>query len=228
MVLSPAYLILVGTIALVGFLVQGRLKSKFHKYSQVRLSTGMSGYEVASRMLQHYGIHDVQVVQGQGFLTDHYNPQTKTVSLSPEVYSGRTVAAASVAAHECGHAVQHATEYSMLTFRSAMVPVVKIAAVAQQWGFLAAMLLLGTFPQLLLIVIIAMAVTTLFSLVTLPVEFDASRRALVWLDNTGTTRGTEYEYAKDSLKWAAMTYLVAALSAVATLVYFILMYLGRR
>jgi Zn-dependent membrane protease YugP len=225
--MSIGYLVLVAAIGIVGFVVQSRLRSKFHKYGQVGLSSGMTGYQVAMNMLNHYGIHDVQVVQGEGFLSDHYNPQSKTVSLSPEVYNGRSVAAASVAAHECGHAVQHDTKYSMLQLRSALVPIVKIAAVAQQWGFLAAMLFLGTFPQLLLIVIIAMAITTLFSLITLPVEFDASKRALVWLDNTGTTRGTEYEYAKDSLKWAALTYLVAALSAVAMLVYFILSYLGR-
>lgn len=225
--ISIGYWVLVGAIALVGFLVQSRMKSKFHKYGQVGLSNGMSGYQVATAMLNHYGIHDVNVVQGEGFLSDHYNPQTKTVALSPEVFNGRSVAAASVAAHECGHAVQHDTSYSMLKLRSALVPVVRIAAVAQQWGFLAAMFLLGSFPQLLLIVIIAMAITTLFSLITLPVEFDASHRALVWLDNTGTTRGMEYDYAKDSLKWAAMTYLVAALSSVAMLIYFILSYFGR-
>ncbi len=221
------YIVLIAIIGLVGFLVQNQLRSKFHKYGQVGLSSGMTGYQVAMNMLNHYGIRDVQVVQGEGFLSDHYNPQSKTVSLSPEVYNGRSVAAASVAAHECGHAVQHDTSYSMLKLRSALVPVVKIAAVAQQWGFLAAMFLLGSFPQLLLIVIIAMAITTLFSIITLPVEFDASRRALVWLDNTGTTRGVEYDYAKDSLKWAAMTYLVAALSSVAMLIYFILSYFGR-
>ncbi len=225
--MSISYLILVGAIALIGFLVQNQLRSKFHKYGQVGLSNGMSGQQVAQAMLSHYGIHDVQIVQGEGFLSDHYNPLTKTVALSPEVYSGRSVAAASVAAHECGHAVQHATAYSMLRFRSAMVPVVKYAAAAQQWGFLAAMLFMGSFPQLLLIVIIAMAITTLFSIVTLPVEFDASRRALVWLENTGVTRGMEHDYAQDSLKWAAMTYLVAALSSVAMLVYFILSYFGR-
>ena len=225
--ISIGYWILVGAIALVGFLVQSRMKSKFHKYGQVGLSNGMSGYQVATTMLNHYGIHDVNVIQGEGFLSDHYNPQTKTVALSPEVYNGRSVAAASVAAHECGHAVQHDTNYSMLKLRSALVPVVRVAAVAQQWGFLAAMLFLGSFPQLLLIVIIAMAITTLFSMITLPVEFDASHRALVWLDNTGTTRGMEYDYAKDSLKWAAMTYLVAALSSVAMLIYFILSYFGR-
>ncbi len=221
------YWVLIGVISLVGFLVQNRLRGKFHKYSQVGLSNGMSGAQVAQQMLSHYGVHDVQIVQGEGFLTDHYNPQTKTVSLSPQVYAGRSVAAAAVAAHECGHAVQHATQYSMLQLRSAIVPVVKVAAVAQQWGFLAALLLMGSFPQLLLIVIIAMAITTLFSIITLPVEFDASRRALVWLDNTGTTRGVEYDYAKDSLKWAAMTYLVAALASVASLLYFILAYFGR-
>lgn len=226
--LSLSYWILIGAIALVGFLVQNQLKSKFRKYGQVPLSNGMTGREVALSMLHHYGIHDVSIVQGQGMLTDHFNPATKTVSLSPEVYGGRSVAAASVAAHECGHAVQHATAYPMLTLRSNLVPVVRVAAIAQQWGFLAAIMLAGSFPQLLLIVIIAMAITTLFSLITLPVEFDASRRALVWLDDTGITRGMEYDYAKDSLKWAAMTYLVAALSSVAMLVYFILSYLGNR
>jgi Zn-dependent membrane protease YugP len=226
--LSLSYWVLIGAIALIGFLVQGQLRSKFRKYGQIAMTNGMSGAEVAARMLQHYGVHDVSITEGQGFLTDHYNPASKTVTLSPEVYRGRSVAAASVAAHECGHAVQHATKYSMLQLRSAIVPVVQVAAFAQQWGFLAAIMLAGSFPQLMLIVIIAMAITTLFSLITLPVEFDASRRALVWLDDTGTTRGVEYDYAKDSLKWAAMTYLVAALSAVAMLVYFILSYLGHR
>ena len=221
------YWVIFGAFALVGLLVQNRMKSKFHKYGQVGLSNGMSGQQVALSMLSHYGINDVQVVRGEGFLSDHYNPQTKTVSLSPEVYGGRSVAAASVAAHECGHAVQHATAYSMLQLRSALVPAVKIAAVAQQWGFMAAILLMGSFPQLMLIVIIAMAITTLFSLITLPVEFDASHRALAWLDNTGTTHGVEYDYAKDSLKWAAMTYVVAALSSAAMLLYFILSYFGR-
>lgn len=221
------YWILFGAFALIGLLVQSRMKSKFHKYGQVGLSNGMSGHQVALAMLNHYGINDVKVVQGEGFLSDHYNPQTKTVSLSPEVYGGRSVAAASVAAHECGHAVQHDTAYSMLKLRSALVPAVKLASVAQQWGFMAAIFLMGSFPQLLLIVIVAMAVTTLFSLVTLPVEFDASRRALVWLDDTGTTHGVEYDYAKDSLNWAAMTYVVAALSSVAMLLYFILSYFGR-
>ncbi|MDQ3016286.1 MAG: zinc metallopeptidase [Bacteroidota bacterium] len=226
--MSISYWVLIGIIALVGFLVQNQLRSKFRKYSQVALSNGMTGAQVAAAMLQHYGISDVRIEEGQGVLTDHFNPATKTVKLSPDVYRGRSVAAASVAAHECGHAVQHDTHYAALKLRSAIVPVVRIASIAQQWGFLAAIMLAGSFPQLLLIVIIAMAITTLFSLITLPVEFDASRRALAWLDDTGTTRGMEYDYAKDSLKWAAMTYLVAALASVATLVYFILSYLGNR
>jgi len=221
------YLVLVGAIALIGFLVQSQLRSKFHKYGQVGLSNRQTGAQIAQNMLDFYGIHDVQILQGEGMLTDHYNPQTKSVHLSPEVYNGRSVSAAAVAAHECGHAVQHANAYAALQFRSAIVPVVRVAAIAQQWGFLAAMLFLGSFPQLLLIMIAAMAVTTLFSLVTLPVEFDASRRALVWLEKTGITQGTEHDFAKDALKWAALTYVVAAVSAVAMLVYFILSYLNR-
>lgn len=221
--------VVLGFFALVGLVVQGKLRGKFQKYSRVALQTGLNGNEVARNMLQHYGVLDVQIVQGQGFLTDHYNPATKTVTLSPAVYQGRNVAAASVAAHECGHAVQHATQYSLLQFRSMMVPVVKVAAFAQQYLFLLALFLLGSVPQLMLVVIIAFAVTTLFSIVTLPVEFDASRRALVWLDNSGVTQtSTEYDGAKDSLKWAALTYVVAALSALAMLVYLVLSYLGSR
>jgi Zn-dependent membrane protease YugP len=225
--MSISYLILIGAIALIGFLVQSKLRSKFHQYGQVGLSNGMTGYQVATTMLNYYGINDVQVLPADGFLSDHYNPANKTVHLSPEVYNGRSVSAASVAAHECGHAVQHHEAYAALKLRSALVPVVKVAAIAQQWGILAAMLFLGSFPQLLFIVIIAMAITTLFILITLPVEFDASRRALAWLDNTGTARGVEHDSAKDALKWAAMTYVVAAVSSVAMLIYFILSYFGR-
>ena len=224
----PPYFLLIGAIALVGFLVQRQMKSKFTKYGLIPLNNGMSGQQVAAAMLNYYGIHDVNIVQGEGFLSDHYNPMTKTVNLSPEVYNGRSIASASVAAHECGHVVQHATAYSMLALRNTIVPVVKVAAVAQQWGLLAAMMFFGSFPQLLLIVIVAMAITTLFSLITLPVELDASRRALAWLDSTGMTVGLEHDYAKDSLKWAALTYVVAAIASVAMLVYFILSYLGRR
>lgn len=221
--------VIIGGFALIGMLVQNRLKSKFKKYGRMPLSSGLSGQEIAREMLRYYGIQDVQVVQGKGFLSDHYNPQTKVVSLSPEVYQGRSVAAAAaVAAHECGHAVQHDTQYSMLQFRTRMVPVVKIAATAQQYLFMAALFLSSQIPQLMLVVIAAFAITTLFSIVTLPVEFDASKRALVWLDNTGVTRtGPEYDGAKDALTWAAMTYVVAALSALAMLVYLLLNFASR-
>lgn len=209
-------------LSVVGMMVSGRLKSKFRKYSQIPTSSRLSGAEVAQQMLNHYGLQNVKIVEGQGFLSDHYNPMTKTVSLSPDVFRGRSIAAAAVAAHECGHAVQHATAYAMLQFRSKMVPLVKAASMAQQWLLLFAFMMLGSFPQLMLIVIIAFAITTLFSFVTLPVEFDASRRALVWLDNSGITRGTEYDGAKDALWWAAMTYVSAALSSLVMLLYLIL------
>ena len=179
-------------------------------------------------MLRHYNIHDVKIVPGQGTLTDHYNPVTKTVSLSEPVYHGKSIASAAVAAHECGHAVQHDTAYSMLQMRSALVPVVSIAARAQQWLLLGAFLLLGSFPQLMLITIIAFSITTLFSLITLPVEFDASRRALAWLDSSGVAQGEEYEGAKDALWWAAMTYVSAALSSLVMLLYLVLRYSNSR
>jgi len=218
------YMVLTGILSLIGMFVSNRLKSKFQHYSKVGLRNGMSGKEIATEMLRYYNIHDVQIVQGQGFLSDHYNPLTKTVSLSPEVFAGRSVAAAAVAAHECGHAVQHDTAYSMLKFRSAIVPFVKVASTAQQWLLVAALMMVGTFPSLLLIVIAAFAVTTLFSFVTLPVEFDASRRALVWLDESGMTQGAEHDGAKDALWWAAMTYVSAALASLVTLLYLVLRY----
>jgi uncharacterized protein len=206
------------------------LKSKFAHYSKMPTQTGISGAEVARQMLQHYGIQDVQIVQGQGMLTDHYNPQTKTVSLSPEVFQGRHVAAAAVAAHECGHAVQHATAYSMLQMRSALVPVVQISASLQQYLFMFGLVGMASFnsPIILMIAIAAFAMTTLFSLVTLPVEFDASRRALVWLDNSNVARGQEYAGAKDALNWAALTYVAAALAALVQLLYLVMMFLNRR
>ncbi|MBR9919700.1 MAG: zinc metallopeptidase [Bacteroidetes bacterium] len=219
------YMAIAGVLSLVGAFVSNRLKSKFKKYSKVGLQNGMSGAEVARAMLQHYGIHDVNIVRGQGMLTDHYNPATKTVSLSPPVHDGRSVAAAAVAAHECGHAVQHDQSYSMLQMRSALVPIVSVAARAQQWLLLGAFLLLNQFPALMLVTIIAFALTTLFSFITLPVEFDASKRALVWLDESGTTRsGGEHEGAKDALWWAAMTYVSAALSSLVMLLYLVLRY----
>lgn len=223
------YMIVAGILSVIGGIISSRLKSKFDQYSRVGLRSGMSGSEIAQAMLRHYQIFDVKIVMGQGYLTDHYNPLTKTVSLSPPVFEGRSIAAAAVAAHECGHAVQHATAYNMLKLRSALVPVVSVAAKAQQWLLIAAFLLLGTMPQLLLITIIAFAATTLFAFITLPVEFDASRRALAWLDASGVAGGSgEHAGAKDALWWAAMTYVSAALSSLVMLVYLILRYTAAR
>lgn len=220
------YMAIAGVFSVIGMIVSGRLKSKFRKYSQVGISAGFTGKEVAENMLRHYNIHDVRVVPGQGFLTDHYNPMTKTVSLSPDVYNGRSIAAAAVAAHECGHAVQHDTAYAWLQFRSAIVPIVNFAAMSQQYLLMAALFLVGGGGGsiLLLITIAAFAITTAFAFITLPVEFDASRRALVWLDETGVTRGNEYDGAKDALWWAAMTYVSAALSSLVMLIYLVLRY----
>lgn len=207
-------------------LVSGILKSKFNKYSKVGLYNGMSGKEIAEKMLRDNGIYDVQVISAQGFLSDHYNPMNKTVNLSPDVYAGRSIAAAAVASHECGHAVQHATAYSWLMLRSRLVPVVQFSSGIVQWILLVGILMINTFPQLLLGGIILFGLTTIFSLVTLPVEFDASKRALAWLNNTGMTSPQEHPKAKDALKWAAMTYVVAALASVATLVQYILIFMG--
>ncbi|WP_367392525.1 zinc metallopeptidase [Lewinella sp. LCG006] len=223
------YFVIVGIFSLIGMVVSNRLKSKFARYSHVPLANGRSGAEVAQEMLDHYGIHDVKITQGQGMLTDHYNPATKTVSLSPEVYHGRHVAAAAVAAHECGHAVQHDTAYAWLKFRSAMVPAVSFAAKAQQYLLLFALGMFGVGGSnfLLYITIAAFGITTLFSLVTLPVEFDASNRALAWLDESRFARGREYDGAKDALWWAATTYVVAALSSLVVLLYLIMSLAGR-
>jgi len=215
-----------GVLSMIGMFVSNRLKSKFKQYSEVGLRSGMSGAEAADKMLKHFGVNDVRIVEGQGFLTDHYNPMTKTISLSPPVYQGRNVAAAAVAAHECGHAVQHANAYSMLKMRSALVPLVKTASMAQQWLLIAAFMMISTMPSLMLFAIAAFAVTTLFSFVTLPVEFDASKRALAWLDESGVTAGAEYDGAKDALWWAAMTYVSAALSSLVMLLYLVMQYLG--
>ena len=221
------YLVIAGILSVVGFIISGRLKSKFQHYSQVVLRNGMSGSEVAAAMLRHYGINDVNITQGQGFLSDHYNPLTKTVNLSPDVYQGRSVAAAAVAAHECGHAVQHAHAYAWLQLRSAVVPVVNVASGALQFLLIGAFMFANTFPALMLITIILYAITTAFAFITLPVEFDASRRALVWLDETGVASGTEHAGAKDALWWAAMTYVSAALSSLVMLVYLLLRYSNR-
>jgi hypothetical protein len=212
----------------ISMLVSYRLRSKFSEYSQFPLSSGMSGREVAERMLRDNGIYDVKVVSVDGFLSDHYNPADKTVNLSPDVYNNTTIASAAVAAHECGHAVQHATAYRWLTFRSKMVPVVQVSSMLIQWVLLAGVLLINVFPSLLLIGIGLFAMTTLFSVVTLPVEFDASRRALAWLGTTRITNAQEQPQAQDALKWAALTYVVAAIASIVTLVQYILIYLGAR
>ena len=215
----------------LGMLVQFRLKSKFAAYAKVPTSSGLSGKEVAEKMLHDNGIYDVTVVSVPGFLSDHYDPTKKTVNLSPDVYSGRNISAAAVAAHECGHAVQHATAYSMLSLRSALVPMVQISTNLAQWVILIGLGLFsfgGGNSTVLLIGIILFAVSTLFSVVTLPVEFDASARALKWLDSSHITLPAEHEKAKDALKWAALTYVVAALASIAMLVQYILIYQNRR
>ncbi|MFT3908984.1 MAG: zinc metallopeptidase [Ferruginibacter sp.] len=215
---------------LIGMAVQFRLKSKFSEYSKLGTISGLSGKEVAEKMLRDNGIYDVQVVSVEGSLTDHYNPANKTVNLSADVYDGRSISAAAIAAHECGHAVQHATAYSMLTLRSKIVPAVQISSNLSQWVIIAGLGFMGFGggnPTILLIGIILFAVTTLFTLITLPVEFDASARALVWLNTAKITNAPEKEKAKDALKWAALTYVVAALASLATLVQYILIYQQR-
>jgi len=221
------YMLIGGVMSVIGMIISSTLKSKFQRYSQVGMSNGLSGAEVAQKMLNHYGIYDVKIQPHEGFLSDHYNPANKTVNLSPDVYSGRSIASAAVAAHECGHAVQHATAYKMLEFRSAIVPIVNVASMSLQYLLIGAFVLGNAFPSLMLITIGVFAITTLFSLVTLPVEFDASRRALAWLNSSGTASGPEYAGAKDALWWAAMTYVSAALSSLVMLIYLILRYTSR-
>jgi Zn-dependent membrane protease YugP len=211
----------------ISMLVSYMLKSKIRKYSETPMRSGLSGQEIAQRMLKENGIYDVQVTMAQGFLSDHYNPLTKTVALSPDIYQGRNVAAAAVAAHECGHAIQHATAYPWLTMRSKLVPVVQMSSMLVQWVLLAGIMLINTFPSLLLGGIILFGLTTLFSLITLPVEFDASKRALAWLEQTNITTAQEQPQAKDALKWAAMTYVVAAIASLVTLIQYIFIYMGR-
>ena len=221
-------MILMGGIMLASWLVSSRLKNKFEKYSKLQLQNNMSGQEIAEKMLADHGIRDVKVISVAGQLTDHYNPADKTVNLSEAVFNQRNAAAAAVAAHECGHAVQHATAYNWLTMRSQLVPVVNIASTYMQWILLGGILLLDSFPQLLLIGIVIFAATTLFSIVTLPVEYDASNRALAWLENKRMLSHEEQAGAKDALNWAARTYVVAALGSIATLLYYISIYMGRR
>jgi hypothetical protein len=225
--MAGAYLIGI-VFMLISLFVSWRLKSKFKEYSQIGLASNLSGKEIAEKMLRDNGIYDVRVVSVEGTLTDHYNPADKTVNLSPEVYHGRSAAAAAVSAHECGHAVQHATAYTMLKFRSSMVPVLSVASQYMQWIILGGILLLNTTPIPLAIGVALFALTTLFSFITLPVEFDASRRALAWIDQKGVVTSKEHTMAKDALWWAAMTYVVAALGSLATLLYYASLLMGRR
>lgn len=213
---------------IIGWLISMQLKRKFKQYSEITIGSGLSGKEIAEKMLHDNGINDVKVISVEGQLTDHYNPLDKTVNLSHDVYYGRSAASAAVSAHECGHAVQHARAYSWLQFRSAMVPVVSIGSKWVHWVLLAGILLVNTFPSLLLIGIVMFGLITLFSFVTLPVEFDASKRAMVWLETSRTANQQELVMSKDALWWAAMTYVVAALGALATLAYYVMIYMGRR
>jgi len=221
-------LIIFGVIALISWLISMQLRSRFKKYSEIPVNYGLTGKDIAVKMLAENGIYDVTVKSVEGELTDHYNPLQKTVNLSRAVYYSSSVAAAAVAAHECGHAVQHAKAYAWLTMRSTLVPVVSFASQWVQWILLAGIILLNTFPHLMLIGIILFGMTTLFSFITLPVEINASQRALAWLTNAGITTYATYPKAQSALKWAAYTYVVAALGSLATLVYYLLIFLGRR
>lgn len=222
------YWILFIGIALISYIVQQNLNSKFKKFSKVPLSSGMTGREVAEKMLQDHGIYNVTVTSTPGHLTDHYNPTNNTINLSPEVYNGNSVAAAAVAAHECGHAVQHAVAYAPLQLRSALVPVVSFASNWVQWILLAGIIMVQTMPSILFIGIILFAMTTLFSFITLPVEIDASRRATAWLQRAGITSNYDHPMAVSALRSAAYTYVVAALSSLATLIYYVLIFTGNR
>ncbi|WP_080903373.1 zinc metallopeptidase [Parabacteroides sp. Marseille-P3160] len=222
------YWILFISIAVISWLVSANLKHKFEKYSEIPLPAGLTGKEVAEKMLHDNGIYDVTVTSTPGHLTDHYNPMNKTVNLSEPVYSSNSIAAAAVAAHECGHAVQHARGYAPLKMRSALVPIVSFSSSILSWILLGGMLMLNTFPQLLLFGIILFAMTTLFSFITLPVEINASKRALVWLSNAGLTNIATQDKAEDALRSAAYTYVVAALGSLATLLYYVMIFLGGR
>jgi len=226
------YYIIAGLVFLVSWYVSNKLKSKFKKYSKVHLQNGMSGKEIAEKMLSDNGIHDVKVVSVPGKLTDHYNPATKTVNLSEAVYMERNAAAAAVAAHECGHAVQHATAYSWLKLRSAIVPAVSISSKLSNFVIMAGLILSFTGSligsSIFLVGIILFAVTTIFTFITLPVEFDASKRALAWLESSNMVTREEHTGAEDALKWAARTYVVSAIGSLATLLYFISIFMGRR
>ncbi len=225
---NMSYMLLMGGIMLASWLVQKNLQRKFKKYSAMPLKSGLSGREVAEKMLTECGIHDVEILSVAGKLTDHYNPTNKTVNLSPEIYAGRSVMAAAVAAHECGHAVQHAKAYAFLGMRSKLVPVINFSSKYMQWVLLAGIMLIQVFPFLLLAGIVMFALTTLFSFVTLPVEFDATNRAKAWLETSNLTTSQEHAGVSDALSAAAKTYVVAALSSLATLFYYVSIFLRRR
>ena len=227
------YFIIFVVLMVASFIIQKTLTSRIEKYSKVQLSSGLSGKQVAEKMLRDNGIYDVQVTCTGGFLTDHYDPTKKTVNLSQGVYEGRNIASAAVAAHECGHAVQHATAYRWLTMRSQLVPATQIGSQLSQWVLLAGILLMsfnmmGVGRWVLLLGIAFFAITTLFSIITLPVEYNASERAVEWLESNAITTGDETVMAKDALKWAARTYLIAAISSLATLLYYVMIFLGGR
>lgn len=225
------YYLLTIIIAVIGMAVSAQLKNKFREYGEEPLQNGLSGREVAEKMLHENGIYDVTVTTAHGFLSDHYNPADKTVNLSPDVSNGRSIAAAAVAAHECGHAVQHATAYSMLQMRSALVPIVQVSSTMATWVTLIGLGLMGFGggnPIVAIIGIGLFAISTIFSLITLPVEYDASARALRWLESTNVTTRYEHDKAADALKWAARTYLVAAVASIAQLAYFIMIFMNRR
>lgn len=226
--MGSGYMILALLIMGASWLVSSRLKSKFEHYSKLHLNNDMSGREIAEQMLHDHGIYDVKVISTPGMLTDHYNPVDKTVNLSEGVYHQRNAAAAAVAAHECGHAVQHAIGYKWLTMRSQLVLVVSFASNIVQWILLAGILMIKAFPSLLLVGIVLFAATTLFSIITLPVEYDASHRALAWLRDKRIVNQAEYAGAEDALKWAARTYLVAAIGSIATLLYYVSIFMGSR
>ncbi|MFA6949671.1 MAG: zinc metallopeptidase [Lentimicrobiaceae bacterium] len=222
------YLLIFIVFMIASWAIGARLKSKFRQYSKIPVNGNLSGCDIAEKMLRDNGILDVQVVSVPGELSDHYNPQTKTVNLSADVYHGRSISAAAVAAHECGHAVQHATAYSWLQMRSSLVPVMSFASKWVQWVLLAGILLVNSFPNLLLAGIVLFALTTLFSFITLPVEINASQRAIAWLDGSGVATMDILPKAQEALRLAAYTYVIAALASLATLMYYIMIFMGRR
>lgn len=215
-------------LLVISFIASSTLKNKFSNYSKIPLNNGFTGKQIAEKMLRDNGIYDVQVVSVEGQLTDHYNPANKTVNLSTEVYSGNSIASAAVAAHECGHAIQHATAYQWLTMRSSLVPVVQFSSNIVQWVLIGGILLIQVFPMLLLAGIVLFAFTTLFAFITLPVEIDASKRALAWLNTTQIATGSQHDKAADALKWAALTYVIAAAASLVTLLHYIFIFLGNR